>query len=111
MIIIIYNKDWHDGVTYQMSLGTFSFYLCYGKKLIFSQYIYLLSPQLAQSSTGKSFAIEFQIKDLLKMENLRNVHKGKLHAYTSVNLFSQISNLVSNHDKVRMNEMKHASKF
>ena len=41
-----------------------------------------------------------QIKDLLQMDNLSIDHKGELHAYTSDNLFSQISNLVSNRDKV-----------
>ena len=45
------------------------------------------------------------------MENLSNDHKGELHAYTSDDLFSQISNLVSNQDNVRMTEMKHAQKF
>ena len=44
MIIIIYNKDWHDRVTYQASLGIFSFSLVLDKKLIFSQiFIYFHS--------------------------------------------------------------------
>ena len=103
MIIIIYNKDWHDRVTYQTYLGIFSFSLVPDKKLSFSPNIYLLSLLLAQFSTTES-----QIKYLLKMENLSNDHKGELHAYTSNNFFSQISNLVSNRDKVIMTDMKHA---
>ena len=44
MIIIIYNKDWHDRVTYQTSLGIFSFFLVYDKKLAFPQiFIYFHS--------------------------------------------------------------------
>ena len=35
--IIEHNEQWHNRVTYQTSLGTFSFYLIFGKKLIFSQ--------------------------------------------------------------------------
>jgi uncharacterized membrane protein len=76
MIIIIYNKDWHDRVTYQTSLGIFSFSLVLDKKLSVSPNIYLLSLLLAQFSPRKSFAIESQIKDLLKMGNLSNDHKG-----------------------------------
>ena len=67
MIIIIYNKDWHDRVTYQTSLGIFSFSLVPDKKLIFSPNIYLLSLLLAQFSLGLSSSIESQIKDLLKI--------------------------------------------
>ena len=52
-----------------------------------------------------------QIKDLLQIDNSRIDQKGELHAYTSDDLFSQISNLVSNQDNVRMTEMKHAQKF
>ena len=37
MIIIIYNKDWYDRVTYQTSLGMFSFSLVPDKKLNFPQ--------------------------------------------------------------------------
>jgi hypothetical protein len=109
--IIKHNKDWHDRVTYQTSLGTFSFYLVYGKKLIFSLNIYLLSLLLDQFSVGQYFAIQSQIEDLLKMANKNNGHKEDLHVYTSDNIFSQINNLVSNRDKVRKTKMEHAQKL
>ena len=45
-IIINHKKDWHDGVTYQTSLGTFSFWISYGSTLIFSSnFIYYHSYQ------------------------------------------------------------------
>ena len=42
--IVKHIEHWHEKVTYQTFLETFSFDLVYGKKLIFSQNIYLLSP-------------------------------------------------------------------
>ena len=96
MIIIIYNKDWHDRVTYQKSLGTFSFYLVYGKKLIFSLNIYLLSLLLDQLSLGQSFSIQSEIKGLLKMTNICSDHKEDIYVHAFDNLFSQINKLVSN---------------
>ena len=104
--IVKHNEDWHERVAYQAILGTFSFYLVYGKKLIFYQNINLLSLLLAQFSARQSCVIQSQIEDLLKMENIRTNH-----VYASDNLSSQISNLVSNQDKVRKTEMKHARKF
>ena len=69
MIIIINNKDWHDRVTYQNSLGIFSWSLVPDKKLSFSSNIYLLSPLSDQFSLGQPFSIQSEIKDLLIMEN------------------------------------------
>jgi hypothetical protein len=105
-IIIKHNKDWNNRVTYQTILGTFLFYIVYGKKLIFSLNIYLLSLLLDQFSLGQSFSIQSQIKYLLKMESIRIDH-----VYASDNLCSQINNSVSNRDKVRKTKMKHAQKF
>ena len=105
-IIIEQNEDWHDRVTYQTSLGIFSFSFGYDKKLSFSPNIYLLSLLLSQFSPGKSSSIESQIKDLLKMESIRTDH-----VYASDNLSSQINNLVSNQDKVRKTKMKNTQKF
>jgi hypothetical protein len=68
--IIEHSEDWHDRVTYQTSLGIFSFPLGYDKKLSFSPSIYLLSLLLAQFSSGQYSSIESQIKDLLKMESI-----------------------------------------
>ena len=47
--------------------------------------------------------MQSQIKDLLKMENIRTNH-----VYASDNLFSQIGNLVSNQDKFRKTKMRNA---
>ena len=80
-MIIEHNEDWHDKVTYQTSLGTFSFSLVYNKKLIFSLNIYLLSFLLDQFYPGKYFSIQYQIKKLLKMENIRTDHKVDIHLY------------------------------
>ena len=73
--IVEHNKDWHDRVTYQTFVGTFSFYLACGKKLIFSLNIYLLSLLLDQLSLGQSFSIQYKINDLLKMEDIGIDHK------------------------------------
>ena len=105
-IIIKHNKDYHNKVTYQTILGTFSFSLVYGKKLRFSSNVYLSSLFLAQFSPRQSFVMQSQIKELLKMENISTDH-----VYASNNLFSQIKNLVSNQDKVRKTKMKHAQKL
>lgn len=64
MIIIKHNKVWHNKVSYQTILGTFSFSLVYDKKLSFSSNIYLLSLLLAQIFPRQSFVMQFQIKDL-----------------------------------------------
>ena len=77
-----HNEDWHERETYQTTLGTFSFYLVYGKKLIFSLNIYLLSLLLSHFSPGQS-SMQSQIKDLLKMENISTDY-----VYASENLFS-----------------------
>ena len=61
--------------------------------------IYLSSLSLSQSSQGKSCdVIQSQIKE-------------ELHLYASDNLCSQISNLVSNWDKVRKTKRKNAQIF
>ena len=106
--IIEHNEDSHDRVTYQTYLGTFSFYLVYGKKLIFSPNIYLFSLLLDQFSLGQYFPIQSQINDLLKMENINIDCREDFHVYTSDDLCSQINNLVSNQDKVTKTKMKHA---
>ena len=87
------------------SLGTFSFSLGYDKKLSFSPHIYLLSLLVAQFSSGQSSSIESQIKDLLKVESIKTDH-----VYASDNIFSQINKLLSNRDKARKTNMKHAQK-
>jgi hypothetical protein len=92
---IIYNKDWHDRVTYQNSLGIFSFSLVPDKKLSFPSNINLLSLLLDQLSLGQSFSIQSEIKDLLKTENIGTNHKGYIYVYASDNLCSQINKLVS----------------
>ena len=106
--IIEHNEDWHNRVTYQTILGTFSFSLVYGKKPGFSPNIYLLSLLLDQFSLGQYFAIKSQIKDLLKTENISANHKEELHVYASDNLCSQINNLVLNRDKVRKTKKRNA---
>ena len=111
MIIIINNKDWHDRVTYQNSLGIFSCSLVPDKKLSFSSNIYLLSLLLDQLYPGQSFSIQTKIKDLLKMENIGTDHKGYIYVYASDNLCSQINKLVLNWDRVRKIEMNHVVKF
>lgn len=68
---IEYNKYWHDRVTFETSLGIFSFSLGYDKKQSFSPNIYLLLLLLAHFFLEKSFSIQSQIKDLLKMEIIR----------------------------------------
>jgi hypothetical protein len=111
MIIIIYNKDWHDRVTYQISLGIFSFSLLLDKKLRFSSNIYLLLLLLDDFCPGQSFFVQSQIKDLLKMEIRSTDHKEYIYVHASDSLFSQINKLVSNWDKVRKTKMKHAQKL
>ena len=56
--IVKHNEDWHERVTYQTILGTFSFSLVCGKKLRFSQNIYLLSLLLDQLSPRQSLSIQ-----------------------------------------------------
>ena len=109
--IIIYNKHWHDRVTYQNSLGIFSFSLVPDKKLSFSSNIYLLSLLLDQLSSGSSVSIQSEIKDLLKMANIGTDHKGYIYVYASDNICSQINKLVSNRDRVRNTKMQHAKMF
>jgi ribonuclease HI len=94
MIIIINNKDWHDRVTYQNSMGIFSWSLVPDKKVRFSSHIYLFSPLLDQLYPRQSFPIQFEIKDLLKMENIGTNHKEYIYVYASDNLCSQINKLV-----------------
>jgi hypothetical protein len=55
------NEDWHDRVTYQTILGTFSFPLVYGKKLSLFPNIYSSSLLLAQFSSRKYSTIESQM--------------------------------------------------
>ena len=98
-IIVKHNEDWHERVTYQTYLGTFLFYLVYGKKLISSLNVYLLSILLDQFSPRQS-SMQSQIKDLLKMENISTGH-----VYELDNLFSQINNLVLNRDNVIKTKM------
>jgi hypothetical protein len=57
MIIIINIKDWHDRVTYQISLEIFSCAFVPDKKLSFSSNIYLLSPLSDQFSPAQFFSI------------------------------------------------------
>ena len=111
MIIIIYNKYWHDRVTYQNSLGIFSFSPVPDKKLSFSSNIYLLSLLLDQLYPGQSFPIQSEIKDLLKMENIVTDHKEYIYVYASDNLSSQVKKLVSKRYKVRKTKEKHAHKL
>ena len=111
MIIIINNKDWHDRVTYQNSLGIFSWSLVPDKKLSFSSNIYLLSLLLDQLYLGQSFPLQSKIKDLLKMENIGTDHKGYIYVYASDNLCSQINKLVSKRDRVKKTKEKHAHKL
>ena len=85
-------------MTYQIAFGIFLFYLVSRNKLSFTPNIYSSSLLLAQIAQGQSFVIQFQIKDLLKMENRSTDKKGELHVYASDNLCFQISNLVSNWD-------------
>ena len=111
MIIIINNKDWHDRVTYQNSLGIFSWSLVPNKKVSFSSHIYLLSPLSDQLYLGQSFSIQSKIKDLLKMENIGTDQKEYIYVYASVNICSQINKLVSKRGRVRKTKKKHAHKF
>lgn len=111
MIIIINNKDWHDRVAYQNSLGIFSWSLVPDEKVRFSSHIYLLSPLSDQLYPGQSFPIQFEIKDLLKMENIRTDHKEYIYDYASDNLCSQIYKLVSKRERVKKTKKKHAHKL
>ena len=98
-------------MTYQNSLGIFSWSLVPNKKLSFSSHIYLLLPLSDQFTPGQSFSIQSKIKDLLKMENIGTDHKWYIYAYTSYNLCPQINKLVSKRDRVRKTKMQHAHKF
>ena len=111
MIIIINNKDLHDRVTYQNSLGIFSWSLVHDKKVSFSSHIYLLSPLSDQLYPRQSFSIQSEIKDLLKIENIGTDHKGYIYVYASDNICSQINKLVSKRDRVRKTRKKHTRKF
>ena len=111
MIIVINNKDLHDRVTYQNSLGIFSCSLVPDKKLSLSSNIYLLSLLLDQLYPGQSFSIQSEIKDLLKMENIGTDHKEYIYDYASDNLCSQIHKLVSKLERVRKTKKKHAHKL
>jgi hypothetical protein len=111
MIIIINNKDWHDRVTHQNSLGIFSCSLVLDKKLSFTSNIYLLPLLLDQLYPSQYFSIQSEIKDLLKMENIGTDHKGYIYVYALDNLFYQINKLVSNRDRVRKTAMQNPKKF
>jgi hypothetical protein len=111
MIIIINNKDWHDRVAHQNSLGIFSWYLVPDKKVSFFSHIYLLSPLSNQLYPGQSFPIESEIKDLLKIENIGTDHKEYIYDYASDNLGSQIHKLVSKWERVRKTKKKHTHKL
>lgn len=101
MIIIINNKDWHDRVTYQNSLGIFSWSLVPDKKLSFSSHIYLLLPLSDQFFPEQSFSIQSKIKDLLKMENIGTDQKEYIYVYASENICSQINKLVLKKGRVK----------
>ena len=111
MISIINNKDWHDSVTYQNSLGIFSCALVPDKKLNSSSNIYLLSLLLDQLYPGQTFSIQSKIKDLLLVANMGIDHKRYIYVYASDNLCSQINKLVSKQDRVRKTKEKHAHKL
>jgi hypothetical protein len=101
-------EDWHDRVTYHIALGIFSFSLVYSKKLSFSPNIYLSSFLLAQSSQGQYFdVIQSQIQYFLKVANKSSDPKDEFHVYVSGNLCVQITNPVSNWDKVNKAKEKH----
>ena len=57
---------------------------------------------------AKYFAIQYQIKHLLKMENISTSHKEELHVHPFNNIFSQIGNMVSNEDKVRKTKVRNS---
>ena len=111
MIIIISDKDWHDRVIYQNSLGIFSCSLVPNKELRFSSNIYLLPLLLDQLYPRQSFSIRPETKDLLKMENIGTDHKGYIYVFASDNLCSQINKLVLKRDRVRNTKEKHAHKL
>ena len=111
MFIVINNKDWHDKVTYQNSMGIFSWSLVPDKKVSFSSHIYMLSPLLDQLYPGQSFSIQSEIKDLLKTTNIGIDHKGYIYVYASDNICSQINKLVSKRGRVRKNKKEHAHKL
>ncbi|CAF4255805.1 unnamed protein product, partial [Adineta steineri] len=78
------------------------------KKLSLSPNIYLSSLLLAQYFQGKSFdVIQSQMKYFLKVANKSSDPKEEFHVYASGNLCFQISNLVSNWDKVNKAKGKH----
>ena len=110
-MIIINNKDWHDRVTYQNSLGIFPWSLVPDKKLSFSSHIYLLLPLSNKFSPGQYFSIQSRIKDLLIVANIGTDHKEYIHVYASDNLCYQINKLVSKWDRVRKTKKKHAHKL
>ena len=55
--IIKHDEEWHDRVTYQTTMGIFSFSLLSNKKFSLSPNIYSSSLLLAQISQGQSFVI------------------------------------------------------
>jgi hypothetical protein len=94
--IIEHEEDWHDRVTYQTTLGVFSFPLVHSKKMSLSLNVYLSSLLLDQSTQGQSFDVtQSQIEE-------------EVHVYASGKPCFQISSLVSNWDKVRKTKRKHA---
>ena len=57
-IIVKHIKHRHESVRYKNFLGTFSLYLVYVKRLIFSQNIYLLSPLFSSNFSQGIFCHE-----------------------------------------------------
>jgi hypothetical protein len=90
-IVVENQRDWHnaldtalwaDRVTPQISLGTFPYFLVYGKEAILPPNIYLPSLQLAQSSRDRSSnVLQTQIDTLVKLKEERIKAKEKFHTH------------------------------
>ena len=73
---------WVDRVTPRNSLGTYPYFLVYGKEAILPPNIYLPSLQLSQSSRGRSSNfLQTRINTLLKLKQERNKAKENFHIH------------------------------
>lgn len=89
--IVENQRDWHNALDTALwadrvnpinSLGTYPYFLVYGKEAILHPNIYFPSLQLTQSSHGRSSNfLENRIDTLLKLKEERNKEKEKFHVH------------------------------
>ena len=109
-------------MTPRISLGTYPYFLVYGKEAILPPNIYLPSLQLAQSSRGRSSNfLQTRIDTLLKLKEEINKAKEKFHTHQQIikrwfdkciasDTQFQVADLVLKWDKASEAKGKH-SKF